>query len=215
MEVACIQTAAATDPLCTSQSSMWPFCVVYWDLKLAQIPLWAPSPSEGEQQKWPSRGVAGWWAVNSTFQLGWISVPWDFPACIVCCWNANTQMVTERQSAGPAMRGIVSDQQQTMKIKCMEVNIDIASFNLLCSSKCQILVVKELCTLQAYANSQNSTFDKNPLLLTVIVRKGQKMKCIFDHDVITWGFIFMVVGDYFKKQFFVTALLPMFWVTEV
>lgn len=122
-------------------------------------------------------------------------------------------MVIEKQSAGPAMRGIVFGQQQSMKIKCMEVNIDRASFLLFSSSKCQILVVKELRTLQAYANLQNSTFDKNPLLFTVMVRIGRKMKCIFDHYVITWGFIFMVVGDYFEKQFFIMAPLPVFQVT--
>lgn len=62
---------------------------------------------------------------------------------------------------------------------------NIAAFHLFCSSKCQISVAKEMCTLQAYANLQNSTFDKNPLLVTVIVRKRQKMKCVFDHYVIT------------------------------
>lgn len=94
-------------------------------------------------------------------------------------------MVIDRQPAGPAMQGIVLEQQQKTKTKCMEVNTDIAGLHLLCRSKCQILVVKELCTLQGHANLQNSTFDKNPLLFTVIVRKGQKMKCIFDHYVIT------------------------------
>lgn len=83
----------------------------------------------------------------------------------------------------------------------MEVNIDIASFHLFCRSKYQILVVRELYTPQTYANLQNSICDKNPLLFTVIVRKMQKMKCTFDHYVITSGFIFMVVGDDFKKQF--------------
>lgn len=76
MEVACIQTAEATDPLCTSSNYIRPCCGAYWDLKLAHIALCASSLVKGERQNWPHSYIVGWWSTNSIFQVQWILILW-------------------------------------------------------------------------------------------------------------------------------------------
>lgn len=170
MEVACIQTAVATDPLCPSQTRMWPLCAADWDSRLAQIALWVLSRVRDSSRNNPGTvwQHCGLWAPLSRWgesQLPGISQPVLFAA------EVQTPKWSQRDRSSHG--GIGFDQQQTMKIKCMEGNRDIAGFHLFCSSKCQILVVEEMCTLQAYANVWNSSFDKNPFIHCHCLKKAK------------------------------------------
>lgn len=141
-------------------------------LKTGPTSLWTSSLTKGEQQKWPYSCAAGSWSTNSIFQLKWLSVSWYFPTHQVCCWCKNVRMAKQRKSEGPSIQGIiVCGQQQTIKKK-IRWNWIYRQWSLFCRKKCQ-----NPCGQTAYANIQNSAFDKILLKFSFIrchFRKREK-----------------------------------------
>lgn len=128
--------------------------------------------------------------------------------------NGYTETVCRSVNAGYCLWSAANNKKKKEKVyKTGYIYIYIVSFLLFCRSKHQILVAKKLCTLISLCKFTKSHFWQNPFIHCHCKKRKKNLKCIFDYYVITGEFVFMVVEDYFKKQFFLTVPLPMAWET--